>query len=67
MSMWKPEPPQGNTTEQGLSIIGRPIIPQFGAPQGIAGVVIPPVANAWIDDLGNSFVDDLGNNMVFDP
>lgn len=66
MSMWKPEPPQGNTPEQGLAIIGRPIIPQFGAPQGIGGVVIPPVANAWIDDLGNSFVDDLGNTVVFE-
>lgn len=66
MSMWKPEPPQGNTTEQGLAIIGRPIIPQFGAPQGIAGPIIPPVANSWIDDLGNAFVDDLGNFMVFE-
>ena len=66
MSMWKPEPPQGNTAEQGLAIIGRPIIPQFGAPQGI-GVAPPEVVITWIDDLNNEFVDDIGNIMVFSP
>lgn len=43
MSLWKPEPPQGNTPEQGLAIIGRPMIPIFGPPQGIGGEVIPPI------------------------
>ena len=35
MTMWNPEPPQGETPGQGLVIIGRTVIPRFGAPQGI--------------------------------
>lgn len=65
MILWHPEPPQGETSEQGLVIIGRPVIPRFGAPQGI-GVAPPPVLVSWIDDLGDQFIDDLGQDIVFE-
>lgn len=35
MSLWHPDPPQGFTSEQGQIIIGRPMIPLIGAPQGV--------------------------------
>ena len=40
--MFRPEPPQGFTTEQGQIIIARPPIPLFAGPQGI-GEAIEPV------------------------
>ena len=40
--LWHPDPPQGFTTEQGQIIIGRPVIPLFGSPQGFGGAVAPP-------------------------
>lgn len=33
--MWHPDPPQGFSTSQGQVIIGRPMIPLYGAPQGV--------------------------------
>lgn len=59
-------PPQG-ITKRALLGIGHFYRTFFTPPQGIGGAVIPPIANAWIDDLGNTFTDDLGNTMVFDP
>ena len=41
MTLWYADPPQGVTSEQGLHIIGMPLSPRFGAPQGI-GVAPPP-------------------------
>ena len=65
MTLWHPDPPQGFSPEQELTIIGRPVIPRFGSPQGLEGEVIPPTV-AWIDDFGNEFVDDLGEVIVFE-
>ena len=42
MTIWYYEPPQGFSSEQGLSIIGRPIHTRFDPPQGEAGGAIPP-------------------------
>ena len=67
MTIWHPEPPQGETSEQGLVIIGRPVIPRFGAPQGLEGEVIPPLEDAWIDNNSNIFLDNLGEVIVFSP
>lgn len=39
--LWHPDPPQGFSQSQGLVIIGRPVIPLYGAPQGV-GVTPPP-------------------------
>ena len=65
--LWHPSPPQGESSAQGLNIIGKPLSPKFGAPQGIAsGDVTPPTTNAWVDDLGNEFNDDLSNVVVFE-
>jgi len=36
--LWHPDPPQGFSTSQGQVIIGRPIIPLIGAPQGVRAV-----------------------------
>lgn len=66
MTLWHPDPPQGFTSEQGLVIVGRPVIPRFGSPQGIGEVVVPPVEGAWINDLGEQFIDNFGNVMVFE-
>lgn len=66
MSMWRPEPPQGVTSEQSLYTIGT-VSPRFGTPQGIGVADIPPpVANSWINDEGNSFVTDEALSLVFD-
>jgi len=65
MTLWHPDPPQGSTTEQGLVIIGRPVIPKFGAPQGTSQVM-PPIVGGWISNLDEQFVDDLGNDVVFE-
>ena len=40
MSMWHPDPPQGFSTSQEQVIIGRPMIPLYGAPQGIGGAPV---------------------------
>lgn len=40
MTLWYADPPQGKTSEQGLQIIGKPLSPRFGTPQGIGGVVV---------------------------
>lgn len=37
--MWHPDPPQGFSSSQGLVIIGRPMIPLYGAPQGIGAII----------------------------
>lgn len=66
MTIWHPEPPQGDTTEQGLVIIGRPVIPKFGSPQGIDPAAQPLVPFSWIDDFDIQFVDDLGQVFVFE-
>ncbi len=67
MTLWYASPPQGDTSVQGLFIIGKPISPKFGPPQGIGqGGVLPPTTNAWVDDLGNEFNDDLSNVVVFE-
>ena len=52
MTLWHPDPPQGVTSEQGLVIIGRPVIPRFGAPQGIGGGVIPPAGKSALVQTG---------------
>ncbi len=39
MPLWNPSPPQGESSAQGLYIIGKPLSPKYGAPQGIAEVV----------------------------
>jgi len=62
MTLWHPDPPQGFTSEQGLIIIGRPIIPRFGAPQGLGA----DVSGSWINDESIQFVNDVGIAMVFD-
>ncbi len=69
MTLWHPDPPQGFSTEQGLIIIGRPIIPLIGSPQGLGegGDIPPPVTNVWVDDLGNEFTNEVGTVMVFAP
>ncbi len=68
MTLWHPDPPQGFSTEQGLTIIGRPVIPRYDSPQGLeVGEVIPPTENSWINDEGKQFFDDEGNVMVFAP
>jgi len=66
MGLWNAEPPQGETSEQGLLIISRSPIPRFGAPQGIGGIVIPPTVNGWINDEGKQFLDDNLNPVVFE-
>ena len=38
--MWHPDPPQGFSTSQEQVIIGRPMIPLYGAPQGIGGAPV---------------------------
>lgn len=52
--LWHPDPPQGFSSEQGQIIIGRPIIPLIGAPQGVGELVqiedpilalFPPIAD----------------------
>lgn len=43
MSQWKPEPPQGFSSEQELVIIGRPPIAKFSTPQGLGNGGISPV------------------------
>lgn len=48
--MWNPEPPQGHTPEQGLSIIRRSIIPRFEPPQGIGGEA-PPLEDKQLQAL----------------
>jgi len=40
---WNPDPPQGFSKSQGQVIIGRPPIPLFGGPQGIAAGISAPV------------------------
>lgn len=40
--LWHPSPPQGFTREQGQVIVGRPVIPLFGAPQGIGAAAPVP-------------------------
>jgi len=45
MSMWHPDPPQGFSKSQSQVIIGRPMIPLYGAPQGIGGVA-PPIGDS---------------------
>jgi hypothetical protein len=47
MTLWYASPPQGNTSEESLSIIRR-LFPKFGAPQGIAQVVPLPVEGALV-------------------
>lgn len=42
--MFRPDPPQGFSTEQEQVIIGRPPIPLFGVPQGIG--VAPPIGDS---------------------
>ncbi len=51
---WNPDPPQGVTSEQGLVIIGRPIIPRFGSPQGIGegGDIPPPTGGTALVQTG---------------
>ena len=66
MGLWNAEPPQGETSEQGLVIISRSPIPRFGAPQGLGGAVIPPTVNGWIDDNGNQIIDNNDNAVVFE-
>ena len=39
--MFRPDPPQGFSTDEGLIIIGRPPIPMFSPPQGMADGVAP--------------------------
>jgi len=63
---WNADPPQGKSNNGELVIIGKPLTPRFGSPQGDANVPPPPlVEDNWIDDLGEQFIDDLGNEMVF--
>lgn len=66
MTLWHAEPPQDQTSEQGLFIIGKPLSPIFAAPQGLASD-IPVINNAWINDESNQFVDNNGNVLVFAP
>lgn len=47
MPLWNPSPPQGESSAQGLYIIGKPLSPKYGAPQGIAQAV--PQVNFLLD------------------
>lgn len=67
MTLWHPDPPQGFASSQNLIIIGRPVIPRFGSPQGIDEEFIPPTVNAWIDNNGNEFTDNFGTVVAFAP
>ena len=60
MSMWHPDPPQGFSSEQGQVIIGRPLIPLIGAPQGIGGTPSPdrPSLLAVFPPLGDIDYDN---------
>ena len=37
MTIWYYSPPQGFSSEQGLSIIGKPILINYDPPQGLGG------------------------------
>jgi len=61
LSQWTPEPPQGFSSEQEQIIIGRPPIPRFGAPQGIAAAIIKEIMN-YEDNNNMAYeVDDWFN------
>jgi len=61
LSQWTPEPPQGFSSEQEQIIIGRPPIPRFGAPQGIAAAIIAEIMN-YENNLNMGYeVDDWFN------
>ncbi len=62
MLLWHPDPPQGFAPEQELTIIGRPVIPRFDSPAGLAPAGELAV---WINDLSEEFNDDIGNEIVF--
>lgn len=49
MTIWYPDPPQGNSQEQELVIIGRPVIPKFGGPQGVA---VSPIGGSALVQTG---------------
>lgn len=51
MTLWHPSSPQGESSAQGLFIIGKPLSPKFGAPQGLADVD-DPLAD-WFDTSWN--------------
>lgn len=63
MTLWPPEPPQGLTDEE-LIIIGNPITPRFGTPQGDANIPPPPPGFIdWINGANNLI--NGANNLVF--
>ena len=63
--MWNPSPPQGESSSQGLYIIGKPLSPKYGAPQGFdSGVTPPPApANNWVN--GANDIINGANRLVF--
>lgn len=63
--LWHPDPPQGFSKEQSQVIIGRPVIPLFGAPQGIGGVT-PPVGNTMLYEDGTTMLYEDGTAMLYE-
>jgi len=64
--LWHPDPPQGFTREQGQIIIGRPIIPVIGAPQGVGEVIPTGPDMLYENDGGIMLYESDGGDMEYE-